>query len=157
MTGLVTAVLLAAFGLAQTPPPQWRVASFNANMITYVDEASVERQGDEVRFSLAMRVRDHRIGGPREIREQVEANCASGQWRSVRSWPSRENGREVAVREAMDTIVAPQTVFGGTLRSACTRSFHSDAIASPDRHAAGFLAASGNVRERLGAAAAAER
>ncbi|HEX8642323.1 MAG TPA: surface-adhesin E family protein [Allosphingosinicella sp.] len=152
MAGLSIAALVAASALLQAPPPEWRVASFNSDMITYVDAASIARDGDGIRFGLAMRFREHRSGGPPEIREQIEGDCVTRRWKSVRSWPGRENGREVVVRETLEMQVAPGTVYGATLRAACERSFETGAVADPDRHAAAYLAAGGSTRLRLAAA-----
>lgn len=147
--------------LAQAGPAQaeadWRIAGVGDSVILYVDAASIEREGDTIRFRAARRLREHTIGGPAEVRERIRADCGSRSWEAVRSWPDRDNGRNVNVEERMTTTAIAGTVIGAALDAACSQSFPLGSVADPDRHGSAYHSATGTVRERLAAAAAADR
>ena len=152
-------LLAAGASVAADSAPQWRAAAFGSetgNMaIAYVDQASIERTGEAVRFRLDMRLRAPLPSGQDRLEEVIAADCATRSWRGERNWTYEENGRPMRATEVLETTAASGTVDNAVLTAACTGAFESGVVADVDRHARLFIAATGTIRERLIAAEAA--
>jgi hypothetical protein len=135
---VLLAVLLIA-AQASAPAPQWRVASFGQRAIVYVDAASVERTGDEVRFRLQQRRPGEPTASDRAV-HAVTADCATRSWRSTYSWTYRENGQNLRAEENLTTEARPGTVYGAALAAACEGNLGTP-VTDVDRHAADHFAA----------------
>ena len=130
------ALLLAMVQAPMEPTPEWRVAAFGRGVVVYVDQASVARTGDEVRFRLQQR-RPEPADADRAL-HAVTANCMTGNWRSVYSWTYRENGRTLRAEETLAIETRAGSVYGAALAKVC-----EDVLGTPgpdiDQHAADYF------------------